>query len=87
MEAVSAYSEALQENTRARMPLDWAMTQYNLAGVYCDFFDKDRKSRHLDDALESINGALEEFRKVKASHYIEKAERQRAQILALKGQF
>ena len=29
-EAVNAYREALQEMTRARAPLDWAMIQMNL---------------------------------------------------------
>jgi hypothetical protein len=29
-EAVSAFREALKENTRARVPLDWAGTQMNL---------------------------------------------------------
>ena len=29
-EAVAAYREALKEQTRERVPLDWAMTQNNL---------------------------------------------------------
>jgi hypothetical protein len=29
-EAVNAYRDALQEMTRERVPLDWAMTQNNL---------------------------------------------------------
>src|SRR3984893_7404973 len=32
-EAVAAYREALQERTRARVPLDWAMTQNNLGSA------------------------------------------------------
>ena len=35
-EAVAAYREALQERTRARVPLDWAMTQINLGNVLSD---------------------------------------------------
>jgi tetratricopeptide (TPR) repeat protein len=84
-EAVAAYREALQENTRAQMPLQWAMTQMNLASVYRALFDKDHRPRHLDEALEAADGALEEFRKAKAAFYIEKAESQRAEILAMKG--
>jgi tetratricopeptide (TPR) repeat protein len=83
-EAVAAYREALQENTRARVPLQWAFTQMNLALVYRALFDKGHHPRHLDDALEAADGALEEFRKAKADFYIEKAERQRGQILAIK---
>jgi hypothetical protein len=61
------------------------MTQMNLALVYHALFDKDHQPRHLDDALEAADGALEEFRKAKADFYIEKAERQREEILAAKG--
>jgi hypothetical protein len=75
----------LQELTRARVPLDWAMTQMNLALVYRALFDKDHQPRHLDDALGAADGALEEFRKAKAVFYIDKAERQRKNILAAKG--
>ncbi len=77
--------EALQELTRARVPLQWAMTQKNLALVYSTLFDKDDQPCHLDDALEAVDGALEELRNAKADFYIEKAERQRGEILALKG--
>ncbi len=83
-EAVLAYREALKEWTRERVPLDWAGTQMNLAWTYRAFFDKDQNSRHLDDALKAADGALEEFGKASASFYIEKAERQRKEILALK---
>ena len=85
-EAVADYREALQEWTRARMPLDWAFTQMNLALVYRALFDKDHQPRHLDDALEAADVALEEFRNGKADFYIEKAESVRREILALKGQ-
>jgi hypothetical protein len=29
-ESVAAYRAALEERTRARVPLDWALTQYSL---------------------------------------------------------
>ncbi len=32
-EAVTAYRAALEENTRERVPLDWAMTQMNLGNA------------------------------------------------------
>jgi hypothetical protein len=83
-QAVAAYRDALQERARERVPLDWAFTQMNIALVYRALFDKDHQARHLDDALEAADGALEEFRKAKADFYIEKAELQRGQILAMK---
>ena len=57
----------------------------NLALVYRALFDKDHQAGYLDDALEAADRALEEFRKAKAAYYIEKAERQRKEILAVKG--
>jgi hypothetical protein len=75
----------LQELTRARVPLQWAQTQVNLALVYGAFFGKVHQPRHLDEALEAVDGALEEFRKAKAAYYIDKAERLRAELLAMKG--
>jgi hypothetical protein len=67
------------------VPLQWAFTQMNLAFVYRALFDKDHQPRHLDDTREAVDGALEEFRKANADFYIEKAERQRAELLARKG--
>ncbi len=84
-EAVAAYREALQEKTRARMPLQWAQTEENLALVYRALFDKDHQPRHLDDAIEAVEGALDEYRKANAAFYVEKAERLREKILAVKG--
>lgn len=70
-DAVSAYREALQEFTRARVPLRWATVQMKLASVYCALFDKGARPNHLDDALEAIDRALEEYRKAKADFYID----------------
>jgi tetratricopeptide (TPR) repeat protein len=84
-EAIATYREALQERTRAHVPLEWAATQMNLALVYRALLDRDHQPRHLDDALEAVGGALEEFRKAKAAFYIEKAERVRGAILAMRG--
>jgi tetratricopeptide (TPR) repeat protein len=84
-EAVAAFRAALEEDTRERVPLAWAFTQMNLALVYRALFNKDHRLRHLDDALEAADGALEEFRKANAAFYIDKAERQRREILAMKG--
>jgi tetratricopeptide (TPR) repeat protein len=84
-EAVTAFREALQERTRARVLLQWAATQLNLALVHITFFYTDHQQRHFDDALEAVDGALEEYRKAKAVFYIERAERLREKILAAKG--
>lgn len=82
-EAAAAFRAALTERTRVRLPLNWAFTQMNLAMIYTALFDKDRRAHHLNDALEAVDGALEEFRKANAAFYIGEAERQRKKILAI----
>lgn len=64
------------------MPLRWAKKQSNLAKVYLALFKKTTQTRHLDDALETVGIALEEFHKAKAVFLIENAERLREKILA-----
>jgi hypothetical protein len=44
----------------------------------------ERSTRHLDAALEAVDGALNEYRKANADFYIEKTERVREKILAAK---
>jgi hypothetical protein len=53
-------------------------------GLLC-FIDKGAQPNHLDDALEAIDRALEEYRKAKADFYIEQAGCLREQILGMKG--
>jgi hypothetical protein len=82
--AVDAYREALKELTGERVPLEWAQTQANLALVYRALYEKTCKPRYRDNALKAVSGALEEFHKAGAAFYIEKAERLRGEILAMK---
>jgi hypothetical protein len=84
-EAITAFRQALQEFTRTHLPLRWARTQENLALVHVAFFNKDPQPRHLDAALEAVNGALQEYRKANATYDIGTAERLREKILGAKG--
>jgi tetratricopeptide (TPR) repeat protein len=81
-EAVAALHEAQEERTRADTPFLWAQTQEKLALAHLALFDKGGEPSHRDDALNAIGGALEEYGKVKAVFYIEKATRLREKILA-----
>ena len=58
----------------------WAQTEEKLALVQLAYFKKNREPGHLDEALENVGGALEEYRKAKAAFYLERAERVRARI-------
>ena len=80
-----AYREALKEYTRERVPLDWAMTQGNLANVYIAYFEKDGAMAHLDLAERHASDAREVFDGAGATHYVEMADAQLAKIQSLRG--
>jgi tetratricopeptide (TPR) repeat protein len=83
-ESVTAYREALKGLNRECMSLEWARTQDNLAELYLALFNKTHRPVYLEDALGAVGGALEEYRNAKVAFSIEKAERLRDQILAMK---
>ncbi len=60
-QAVAAWRDALQVRTRAEYPVDWAMTQNNLASAGLDWSRHDTctDSRpHLRAALDHVEAAL-----------------------------
>ena len=77
-EAVAAYRAALEERTRERVPLDWAMTTANLALTLAMIAGRTGQPRAA--ALAEIDAALEVFRASGATAYVSKAEATRAQI-------
>ena len=59
-EAVAAYRAALEERTRDRVPLEWAMTQMNL-GIALDALGKrESGTERLLEAIAAYRAALEE---------------------------
>ena len=64
--------------TRERVPLDWAMTQANLALTLATVAE--RSGRPRTAALAEIDAALELFRAAGASAYVAQAEAIRAAI-------
>ncbi len=59
-EAVAAYRAALLEYTRARVPLDWAMTQNNLAPALHKHGDRESGTARLAEAVAAYRAALQE---------------------------
>jgi tetratricopeptide (TPR) repeat protein len=59
-EAVRAYEAALEECTRARVPLDWAMTQNNLGNALQSLGEREGGTEHLEEAVRAYQAALEE---------------------------
>ena len=79
-QAVEAFQQALKERTRDRVPLDWAMTQYNLALTYLTMFEKTAQAAHLDRAQDLLRTAAAEFAAAGASHYVDAVARLQAKI-------
>jgi tetratricopeptide (TPR) repeat protein len=59
-EAVAAYREALKEQTRERVPLDWAMTQTNLGNTLSSLGQRERGTARLEEAVAAYREALKE---------------------------
>ncbi len=60
-EAVSAYRAALQERTRERVPLDWAMTQNNLGNALATLGERESGTVRLEEAVSAYRAALQEY--------------------------
>ena len=52
---------ALEERTRERVPLDWAMTQNNLGTVLQTIGERESHTETLQQAVEAYRLALEEY--------------------------
>jgi hypothetical protein len=55
-EAVVAYREALKEQTRERVPLDWATTQNNLGSALQKLGERESGTVHLEEAAVAFMG-------------------------------
>lgn len=74
-EAVAAYRAALQEYTRERVPLDWAMTQHNLGNALWALGVQQRRAAPLAEAVMAFRAAYDGFQIVGAK---DEAERTKA---------
>jgi hypothetical protein len=83
-EAVAAHRAALEERTRDRVPLNWAITQMNLAFAEVAFFDKTADPAHLDRAETHARTALDVFTEAAATHYIDQVTGTLARIASLR---
>ena len=61
-EAVAAYRAALEERTRERVPLDWAVTQNNLGTALTRLGERESGTARLEEAVGAYRAALEEGR-------------------------
>jgi hypothetical protein len=59
-EAVVAYRAALEERTRARVPLEWAETQTNLGAALKVLGEREGGTARLEEAVATFREALQE---------------------------
>lgn len=59
--AIDAFNEALQESTRERVPMLWAMTKMNLGNTLKTLGERKRDAKPLELAVEACNEALKEY--------------------------
>jgi tetratricopeptide (TPR) repeat protein len=59
-EAVAAYRAALEERTRDRVPLQWAMTQMNLGVALQTLGERESGTARLEEAVAAYRVSLEE---------------------------
>jgi tetratricopeptide (TPR) repeat protein len=59
--AVAAYTEALKERTRERVPLDWAMAQMNLGTALRTLGEREGSTDRLHAAVAANTEALKEY--------------------------
>ena len=58
---MTAFTEALKERTRERVPLDWASTQSNLGNVLVTLGKRERGTERLEQAVTACTEALKEI--------------------------
>ncbi len=59
--AIAAYRDALEEFTRERVPLQWAMTQNNLGTALSTLGQRESGTARLEEAVAAYRDALEEW--------------------------
>lgn len=69
-EAIVAYRAALEEFTRARVPLDWATTQSNFGLALEALGEREAVAARLEEAAEAYQAALGVFEAANATYYV-----------------
>ncbi|MDQ6867900.1 MAG: tetratricopeptide repeat protein [Pseudomonadota bacterium] len=60
-ESIALFRKVLEENTRARVPLQWAAAENNLGGVLQTLGGRENDTARLDEAVTAFREALQEF--------------------------
>ena len=80
---MAAYRAALEERTRERLPLDWAMTQNNLGNALSTLGGRESGTERLLEAVAAFKLALEEWTEEKVPHWHRIGARNLEDVLSL----
>jgi hypothetical protein len=80
--SMTVYRAVLEEWTRERAPLAWAMTQNNLGAALQTLAARESGTSRLEEAVAAYRAALKEFTPEAASYWFEVAQRNLARCLA-----
>ena len=81
--AVHAYTEALKEYTRERVPLDWATTQSNLGNALATLGSRESGPERLEQAVVAYTEALQVFTPKETPRHWAMTQDNRARALML----
>jgi hypothetical protein len=68
-EAIAVFRATLQERTRERGALDWAMTQNNLGNALLTLGQRESETERLEQAVAAFRAALEEWTRERVPHH------------------
>ena len=68
LRAIAAFQAALEERTRARVPLDWATTQHNLGTALLVLGQRESGTARLEEAVAAYRAALQERTRARVPH-------------------
>jgi len=80
---VTAYREALKEQTRERVPLQWAVTQMNLGTALLTLGEREAGTGRLEEAVTAYDAALQVFVSARSDYYIEGCRNAQNRVQAL----
>ena len=81
--AIDLYRQLLEERTRERVPLEWALTQNNLGNALQALGERESGTGRLEEAVAVCRAALEVFKDAQATYYMEQTEQNLTAALGL----
>jgi tetratricopeptide (TPR) repeat protein len=89
-EAIETYRTALEEHTRERVPVDWAVTQSNLGNTLTNLGQLEISlgqleigTERLQEAVQAYQFALQELRECGGTYYLEIVQAGLARVLSI----